>query len=64
MIGGLALGETTPRPLIMVITFVGFVGRYVKALYGPEFLFLAGAVAAALVKWFTFRPSFQCIFAG
>ena len=36
MIDGLALGETTPGPLIMVVAFVGFVGGYVKALFGPE----------------------------
>ena len=64
MIDGLALGETTPGPLIMVVAFVGFVGGYVKALFGPEALFLAGAVAASLVTWFTFLPSFLFILAG
>ncbi len=64
MIDGLALGETTPGPLIMVVSFVGFVGGYVHALFGPDNLFLAGAVAATLVTWFTFLPSFLFIFAG
>lgn len=64
MIDGLALGETTPGPLIMVVAFVGFVGGYVEALFGPESLFLAGAVAATLVTWFTFLPSFLFILAG
>lgn len=64
MIDGLALGETTPGPLIMVVAFVGFVGGYVKAVFGPESLFLAGAVAACLVTWFTFLPSFLFILAG
>ena len=64
MIDGLALGETTPGPLIMVVAFVGFVGAYVNALFGPENLFLAGAVAASLVTWFTFLPSFLFILAG
>lgn len=64
MIDGLALGETTPGPLIMVVAFVGFVGGYVKALFGPDSLFLAGAAAAALVTWFTFLPSFLFILAG
>jgi chromate transporter len=64
MIDGLALGETTPGPLIMVVAFVGFVGGYVKALFGPDALFLAGAVAASLVTWFTFLPSFLFILAG
>ena len=64
MIDGLALGETTPGPLIMVVAFVGFVGGYVKAVFGPDSLFLAGAVAASLVTWFTFLPSFIFILLG
>lgn len=64
MIDGLALGETTPGPLIMVVAFVGFVGGYVKALFGPDALFLAGAAAACVVTWFTFLPSFLFILAG
>lgn len=64
MMDGLALGETTPGPLIMVVAFVGFVGGYVKALLGPESLFAAGALAACLVTWFTFLPSFIFILAG
>jgi len=64
MIDGLALGETTPGPLIMVVAFVGFVGGYVKAVFGPDAPFLAGAVAAALVTWFTFLPSFLFILGG
>ena len=64
MIDGLALGETTPGPLIMVVAFVGFVGAYVAAPLGPEHLFLAGATAATLVTWFTFLPSFLFILAG
>lgn len=64
MIDGLALGETTPGPLIMVVAFVGFVGAYGHALLGPDALFLAGALAATLVTWFTFLPSFLFILAG
>lgn len=64
MIDGLALGETTPGPLIMVVAFVGFVGAYVQATFGPENAFIAGALAAALVTWFTFLPSFLFILAG
>ena len=64
MIDGLALGETTPGPLIMVVAFVGFVGGYVKGVFGPDALFFAGAVAASLVTWFTFLPSFLFILAG
>jgi len=64
MMDGLALGETTPGPLIIVVAFVGFVGGYAKALFGPDALWLAGAVAACLVTWFTFLPSFLFILAG
>ena len=64
MIDGLALGETTPGPLIMVLAFVGFVTAYMQALFGADQLFLAGCVAAVLVTWFTFLPSFIFILAG
>ena len=64
MIDGLALGETTPGPLIMVVAFVGFVGGWLKQVFGPEALFLGGAVAATVVTLFTFLPSFVFILAG
>lgn len=64
MIDGLALGETTPGPLIMVVAFVGFVGGWTKQLFGPDALFLAGAAAAGVVTFFTFLPSFVFILAG
>jgi len=59
MVDGLALGETTPGPLIMVVAFVGFMGGWHEA--GT----LARALAAGLVVvWFTFLPSFVFILAG
>jgi chromate transporter len=64
MIDGLALGETTPGPLIMVVAFVGFVGGWVRQALGPDMLFLGAALAAAVVTWFTFLPSFLFILAG
>ena len=64
MIDGLALGETTPGPLIMVVAFVGFVGGWFKQVFGPEALFLGGAAAAGVVTFFTFLPSFVFILAG
>ena len=64
MIDGLALGETTPGPLIMVVAFVGFVGGWSKALFGPQLLPLAGIAAATVVTFFTFLPSFLFILAG
>ena len=42
MIDGLALGESTPGPLIMVVAFVGFVGGWTRQLFGPESQALAG----------------------
>ena len=64
MIDGLALGETTPGPLIMVVAFVGFVGGWLKQALGPDALFLGGAFAATVVTFFTFLPSFIFILAG
>ncbi|MFY9511119.1 MAG: chromate transporter, partial [Rubrivivax sp.] len=64
MIDGLALGETTPGPLIMVVAFVGFVGGWLKQVLGPEALFLGGALAASVVTFVTFLPSFVFILAG
>ena len=64
MMDGLALGETTPGPLIMVVAFAGFVGGWSQALFGPDALFLAAASAASIVTFFTFLPSFIFIFLG
>ncbi|WP_374562936.1 chromate efflux transporter [Ideonella sp.] len=64
MIDGLALGETTPGPLIMVVSFVGFVGGWTKAIFGSDALLLAGAAAATVVTFFTFLPSFFFILLG
>ncbi len=64
MMDGLALGETTPGPLIMVVAFVGFVGGWTKQVLGPDMLFLGAALAATVATWFTFLPSFLFIFAG
>jgi len=64
MIDGLALGETTPGPLIMVVAFVGFVGGWSREIFGPELLPLAGAAAAGTATLFTFLPSFLFILLG
>jgi chromate transporter len=64
MIDGLALGETTPGPLIMVVAFVGFVGGWGKALFGPDSLALAGIAGACVATFFTFLPSFLFVLAG
>ena len=61
---GLALGETTPGPLIMIVSFVAFLGGWSKQVLGPDALFLGAALAATLTTWFTFLPSFMFILAG
>ena len=64
MMDGLALGETTPGPLIMVVSFVAFVGGWTKAVFGADSLLLAGVVSAVVVTFFTFLPSFLFILLG
>ncbi len=64
MIDGLALGETTPGPLIMVVAFVGFVGGWTRQVLGPDAVFLGAALAATVATFFTFLPSFVFILAG
>jgi chromate transporter len=64
MIDGLALGETTPGPLIMVVAFVGFVGGWTREILGPGMLPLAGAAGASIATLFTFLPSFLFILLG
>ncbi len=64
MIDGLALGETTPGPLIMVVAFVGFVGAWTKEVFGTEAIALAGIAGATVATFFTFLPSFLFILLG
>lgn len=64
MIDGLALGETTPGPLIMIVSFVGFVGGWSKEIFGPLALFWSGCTGALVATFFTFLPSFVSILAG
>jgi chromate transporter len=62
MIDGLAMAETTPGPLIMVLQFVGFVAAYRYA--APLDPWLAAVLGACLTTWMTFVPSFAFIFIG
>ena len=64
MIDGLALGESTPGPLIMIVAFVGYLGGWTKQVLGVESLALAGAAGATVATFFTFLPSFFFILAG
>jgi chromate transporter len=64
ILDGLALGEATPGPLIMIVAFVGFLGSFKQELLGIENLFWAGALGAIVATWFTFLPSFMFILLG
>ncbi len=64
MIDGLAPGETTPGPLIMIVSFVGFVGGWTREVFGPMALFWSGCAGAVVAAFFTFLPSFVFILAG
>jgi chromate transporter len=64
MIDGLALGETTPGPLIMVVAFVGFIGASTQEVFGPDLPLLAGIAGAGVATFFTFLPSFLFILCG
>ena len=64
MIDGMALGETTPGPLIMVVAFVGFIGGWTQQALGPDQLLWGALLASAVATWFTFLPSFIFILAG
>jgi chromate transporter len=62
MVRGLALAETTPGPLIMVVQFVAFVGAYRNP--GSLDPWVAAVLASLLVTWVTFVPCFLFIFLG
>jgi chromate transporter len=62
MVRGLALAETTPGPLIMVVQFVAFLGAYHDP--GPLDPWVAGVVASLLTTWVTFVPCFLFILLG
>jgi chromate transporter len=64
MIDGLALGETTPGPLIMVVAFVGFVGGWQADPVVLGFPLAAAIAAATVATFFTFLPSFLFILIG
>ena len=62
MMDGLALGEATPGPLIMVVTWIGYLGGVAKAVFDDS---IAGGIAGAgVATFFTFLPSFLFILAG
>jgi chromate transporter len=64
MMDGLALGETTPGPLIMVVAFVGYLAGHIQHLIGSANPFWFGVLGACVATWFTFLPSFFLVLAG
>ena len=64
MMDALALGETTPGPLVMVNTFVGFVGGWLGTGATHFGAFASALIAASIVTFFTFLPSFIFILMG
>ena len=62
MVRGLALAETTPGPLIMVVQFVAFVGAYRSP--GSFDPWVAAVLASLLVTWVTFVPCFLFVLLG
>jgi chromate transporter len=62
MMDGLALGETTPGPLIMIVTWVGYIGGVTKSVLDDPIA--AGLAGATVATFFTFLPSFWFIIAG
>ncbi|MGY1784951.1 chromate efflux transporter [Geodermatophilus sp. SYSU D00698] len=62
MVRGLALAETTPGPLIMVVQFVAFLGAYRAS--GDLDPWVAAVLASLLVTWVTFVPSFLFVLLG
>ena len=63
MMDGLALGETTPGPLIMIVTWVGYLGGVAKGVVGGNSI-ASGVAGAAVATFFTFLPCFLFILAG
>ncbi|NBY58960.1 MAG: chromate efflux transporter [Synechococcaceae bacterium LLD_019] len=64
MLDGMALGETTPGPLIMVVAFVGFMGGWNQGLAAGAGNWPMAIAASLVTVWFTFLPSFGFILAG
>lgn len=64
MMDGLALGESTPGPLIMIVTYVGFIVGWYNDILGLGSPILGAIACASIATFFTFLPSFAFIFIG
>jgi chromate transporter len=64
MMDGLALGESTPGPLIMIVTYVGFIVGWYNDIFNFSTPLLGALLCASVATFFTFLPSFAFIFIG
>jgi chromate transporter len=64
MLDGMALGESTPGPLIIVVAFVGFMGGWNQALSAGAGPWVPAFTSVLVTVWFTFVPSFGFILVG
>jgi chromate transporter len=64
MMDGLALGESTPGPLIMIVTYVGFIVGWYNDIFNFSSPLLGALICASVATFFTFLPSFAFIFIG
>ena len=64
MMDGLALGESTPGPLIMIVTYVGFIVGWYNDILNIGSPLLGAILCASIATFFTFLPSFAFIFIG
>ena len=64
MLDGLALGESTPGPLIMIVTYVGFIVGWYNDILNIGSPLLGAILCASIATFFTFLPSFAFIFIG
>lgn len=62
MLDGLGLAESTPGPLVLVLTFVGFLAGYRDGMIGDPIT--SGLIGATLATWVTFAPCFLFVFVG
>jgi chromate transporter len=64
MIDGLALGESTPGPLIMIVTYVGFIVGWYNDILNISSPLISAILCGSIATFFTFLPSFAFIFIG
>jgi chromate transporter len=63
MTDGLGLAESTPGPLILVVTYVGFMAGW-NAAPSDDLRATSAFFGATIATWATFAPSFLLVFLG